>query len=96
MTQANTTERKPLKGIQVGEVVSAKADKTRKVVVNYRAKAPKYGKFVKKRSIFHVHDENNTSQEGDTVEIAPCRRLSKTKAYRLVRIVEIAADRKHD
>lgn len=96
MTQATSTVRTPLKGIQVGQVVSAKADKTRKVVVNYRAKAPKYGKFVKKRLVFHVHDEDNTSQEGDTVEIAPCRRMSKTKAFRLVRIVEIAADRKHD
>lgn len=92
---ANKT-RKPLVGTQIGTVVSDKRDQTVKVVVSFLAKDPKYGKFVKHRSVFHVHDPSNQAKQGDLVEVAPCRRLSKTKSYRLVRVVEVAADRAHD
>lgn len=73
---------------QVGVVESDSRDKTRKVVINYLAKHPKYGKYMKKRTVLHVHDENNESHNGDIVEVAECRPLSKTKSWRLVRIVE--------
>jgi small subunit ribosomal protein S17 len=75
-------------GTQIGVVDSDKREKTRKVVVNYLAKHSKYGKYVRQRTVLHVHDENNESRSGDLVEVAPCRPLSKTKSWKLVRIVE--------
>jgi small subunit ribosomal protein S17 len=79
-------------GTTIGVVDSDKRAKTRRVVVNYLAKHPKYGKFVKKRTVLHVHDENNESKSGDLVEVAPCRPISKTKSWKLVRIVERRAE----
>jgi small subunit ribosomal protein S17 len=52
------------------------------------AKHPKYGKFIRRRTVLHVHDENNESRTGDVVEVAQCRPISKTKCWRLVRIVD--------
>ncbi|MEQ8770926.1 MAG: 30S ribosomal protein S17 [Phycisphaerales bacterium] len=77
-----------LKGTRIGVVESDKRDKTRKVVIQYRAKHPKYGKYVLKRTVLQVHDEGNESGAGDVVEIAECRPVSKTKRWRLVRVVE--------
>ena len=89
--QATQTEaRKPLRGATIGKVVSDKRDKTRKVEVTFLAKAPKYGKYVRCRSYFQVHDEKNASKLGDTVEIAPCRPISKNKSWRILRVVEAA------
>jgi small subunit ribosomal protein S17 len=79
-------------GTQIGVVESDVRLKTRKVVVNYLDKHPKYGKYVRKRTVLHVHDENNESKNGDLVEVAPCRPLSKTKSWKLVRIVEKRAE----
>jgi small subunit ribosomal protein S17 len=76
-----------------GVVGSDKADKTIKVLVNYQTRHPKYGKFLKRRSVLHAHDEKNEAKEGDTVEIASCRPLSKTKHFRLTRIIERAPER---
>jgi len=76
-----------------GVVASDKGDKTIKVVVAYQTRHPKYGKFLKRRTTLHAHDEKNEAREGDTVEIAECRPLSKTKHHRLVRIVERAPER---
>lgn len=75
-------------GARVGVVESDARDKTRKVVINYLAKHPKYGKYVRRRTVLHVHDEGNESHRGDRVEVAPCRPISKTKRWRLVRVVE--------
>lgn len=77
-------------GARVGVVESDKCDKTRKVVVNFLAKHPKYGKYLRKRTVLHVHDEANESKAGDRVEVAPCRPMSKTKSWRLIRVVERA------
>lgn len=92
MSEGNGTnnQRKPLKGTQIGRVVSDKRDKTRKVVVQYLAQHRKYGKYVRRRIVHHVHDEANTAKKGDIVEVAPCRPLSKTKSWRLVRVIEQA------
>lgn len=79
-------------GAQTGIVATDKRDKTRKVVVNYTAKHPKYGKYLQKRTVLHVHDEANESRTGDTVEVIPCRPMSKTKSWRLVRIVARAPE----
>lgn len=84
MSQATET----IKGTQLGVVESDKRDKTRKVVVSYLAQHPKYGKFIRRRTVLHVHDERNESKVGDRVEVAPCRPLSKTKFFRLLRVVE--------
>jgi small subunit ribosomal protein S17 len=76
-----------------GVVASDKGDKTIKVVVAYQTRHEKYGKYLKRRSVLHAHDEKNEAKEGDTVELAECRPLSKTKHHRLVRIVERAPER---
>jgi small subunit ribosomal protein S17 len=77
----------------VGVVASDKGHKTIKVVVEYQTRHPKYGKYLQRRSVLHAHDETNDAREGDRVEIAECRPLSKTKHYRLVKIVERAPER---
>ena len=89
---ASQEPRSLLRTIQ-GVVASDKGDKTIKVVVNYQTKHAKYGKYLKRRTVLHAHDEKNDAKEGDTVEIAECRPLSKTKHHRLVRIVERAPER---
>ena len=85
-------ERSLLRTIQ-GVVASDKGDKTIKVVVNYQTKHAKYGKYLKRRTVLHAHDEKNEAREGDTVEIAECRPLSKTKHHRLLRIVQKAPEK---
>src|SRR5947208_14302609 len=86
-------QQRPLLRTLVGVVASDKGDKTLKVVVTYQTKHAKYGKFLKRRSVLHAHDEKNEAKEGDRVEIAECRPLSKTKHHRLLRIVERAPER---
>ncbi len=76
------------KGNKIGVVESDVRDKSRKVVIHYKTKHPKYGKYVSKRTVLHVHDEHNESHNGDIVEIAQCRPVSKTKSWTLARIVE--------
>jgi small subunit ribosomal protein S17 len=88
MTGNQTGADGELKGVRLGVVESDKRDKTRKVVVRFQARHPKYGKFIKRRTILHVHDEANESRLGDIVEVAECRPISKTKSWRLVRVVE--------
>ncbi len=73
-----------------GRVVSNKMDKTITVLVERRVKHPIYGKYVKRSTKLHAHDENNECNEGDTVTVAACRPLSKSKSWRLVEIVERA------
>jgi small subunit ribosomal protein S17 len=71
----------------VGVVTSDKMNKTRRVEIPRLVKHPRYGKYIKRRTICHVHDEQNESRTGDTVEIMETRPLSKTKNWRLVRVV---------
>ena len=77
-----------IKGARLGTVESESRDKTRKVVISFLSKHPKYGKYIKRRTILNIHDENNESRTGDIVEVAPCRPISKTKSWKLVRVVE--------
>jgi len=77
----------------MGVVSSNKMDKTITVKVERKVKHPLYGKFIKKTTGFHAHDEKNEAKEGDTVEIAECRPLSKTKHHRLLRIIQKAPER---
>ena len=73
-----------------GRVVSNKMDKSVTVLVERQVKHPLYGKYIKRSTKIHAHDENNQCQEGDVVTIEQCRPISKTKAWRLVEIVERA------
>ncbi|MDR2346307.1 MAG: 30S ribosomal protein S17 [Planctomycetaceae bacterium] len=75
------------KKIVVGVVTSDKMKKTRRVEVSRLVKYPKYGKYVKRRTVCYVHDEENSSVVGDTVEIVESRPLSRLKRWKLVRIV---------
>ncbi len=84
-------EKKTLK-IQRGVVVSDHGDKTIRVEVRWMYKHPKYGKYLKRRTKFGVHDEKNEAKVGDTVEITECRPVSKTKTWRLVKVVEKAVE----
>lgn len=91
--EKSTTQERPLLRTVVGVVASDKGDKTIKVVVNYQTRHPKYGKYMKYRTVLHAHDAKNEAKEGDTVEIAECRPLSRTKHHRLIRIVQRAPER---
>ena len=75
------------------KVVSKSGDKSVKVVIDYKVKHPKYGKYVRRRTTFGVHDEHNKAGIGDIVEVAQCRPISKNKSWRLVNVVEKANER---
>jgi small subunit ribosomal protein S17 len=75
------------KTVAVGVVTKAKQDKTRRVEIPRLVKHPKYGKYIKRKTICYVHDENNESGEGDTVEIIESVPRSKTKRWELQRVV---------
>jgi small subunit ribosomal protein S17 len=71
----------------VGTVTRDKAPKTRRVELPLIVRHARYGKYLRRRTVCTVHDENNESHAGDVVEIAECRPLSRTKRWTLVRIV---------
>ena len=77
-----------LRKTKLGVVSSNKMDKTITVNVERKVKHPLYGKFVKKSTKFHAHDEKNERSIGDTVRIMETRPISKTKRWRLVEVVE--------
>src|SRR5947199_166175 len=81
------------KRVMLGTVTRDKTSKTRRVEVQRLVRHPKYGKFVKRRTVCYVHDEKNESHLGDTVEIVESRPLSKLKRWQLVRIVTKAPSR---
>jgi small subunit ribosomal protein S17 len=72
---------------EVGVVTSDKMNKTRRVEIPRLVKHARYGKYIRRRTVCHVHDEANESHVGDSVEIMESRPLSKTKNWRLVRVV---------
>jgi len=73
-----------------GVVISKSGNKSVKIALDYKVKHPKYGKYIRRRTKFGVHDEHNLSGVGDVIEIAECRPRSKTKSWRLVRVVKKA------
>lgn len=93
MPATSEKTQRPLLRTITGVVASDKANKTRKVIVEYQTRHPKYGKYLSRRTVLHVHDEKNESREGDRVEVAECRPLSKTKHHRLLRVVERAPEK---
>ncbi|MCC5859750.1 MAG: 30S ribosomal protein S17 [Ectothiorhodospiraceae bacterium] len=84
------SEQNKVSRTQVGRVVSNRADKTVTVLVERMVKHPLYGKFIRRSTKLHAHDEENQCQEGDVVAIEMCRPLSKTKSWRLVEVIERA------
>ncbi|HHK41120.1 MAG TPA: 30S ribosomal protein S17 [Planctomycetaceae bacterium] len=76
------------KRVVVGVVTSDKMDKTRRVEVARLVKHPKYKKYIRRKTVCFVHDEENVSGRGDTVEIIECRPRSKKKRWELVRVIE--------
>ena len=73
-----------------GVVISRSTDKTVRVAIDYKIKQAKYGKYMKRQTKLAVHDPKNESGLGDSVEIVQCRPISKTKSWRLVKVVQKA------
>ena len=83
---SETTSKRTL----IGRVVSDKMDKTVTVLVERRVKHPMYDKIIVRSSKYHVHNEGNAAKSGDLVEIQECRPMSKTKAWKINRLLEKA------
>lgn len=73
-----------------GVVLSDKMDKTATVMIERKVKHPLYGKYIKRSTKLHVHDENNECSTGDTVSVAECSPKSKTKSWTLVEVINKA------
>ena len=76
------------KRVFIGKVTSDKMDKTRKVEIPRKVRHPKYGKFIRQRTICYMHDENNESGKGDTVKLIEAAPYSKLKRWNLVEVIE--------
>ena len=70
-----------------GRVVSNKMNKTVTVLVERQVKHPLYGKYIRRSSKLHAHDEDNACNEGDVVRVTECRPLSKSKNWRVVEVI---------
>jgi small subunit ribosomal protein S17 len=92
MSEATVNEQAADKSqrLLTGKVVSNKMQKTISVAVERLVKHPTYGKYVRRTTKLLAHDEANEAREGDVVEIAECRPLSRNKAWRLARVVSRA------
>ncbi len=73
-----------------GTVVSKSGDKSIRVVIDYKVKHPLYGKYINRRTKLGVHDEANKAGVGDIIEAVECRPISKSKSWRLVKVVKEA------
>lgn len=73
-----------------GLVISKSGNKSIVVAIDYKVKHPKYGKYMRRRTKLGVHDENNQAGAGDVVEITQCRPRSRTKSWRLVKVLSKA------
>jgi small subunit ribosomal protein S17 len=75
-----------------GVVISNSGNKSIRVAIDLRVRHPKYGKYMKRRTKFAVHDELNQGRVGDVVEVAECRPYSKSKSWRLLKVLEKAVE----
>jgi small subunit ribosomal protein S17 len=87
-----STEERGKRRVETGVVTSDKMNKTRRVEIPRLVRHPQYGKYIKRRTVCHVHDEKNESRVGDVVEIMETRPLSKTKNWRLLRVLTKGAE----
>ena len=92
-TTPTPTERPNRRKVREGTVVSTKMEKTITVQVERMYKHPKYGKYIRERKRYHVHAPQGGAADGDVVEVMATRPISKTKRWRLVRVVSKSADR---
>ena len=76
--------------ILTGVVVSNSGDRSIKVAIDFKVRHPRYGKYIKRMTKLSVHDQYNHAAVGDVVEVAKCRPYSKTKSWRLVKILQKA------
>lgn len=90
MSEQAVSEQQGSNRVLTGEVVSDAMDKTITVLVERRVKHPLYGKFMRRSTKVHAHDETNEARKGDLVRVEQCRPLSKTKSWRLIEVVERA------
>ncbi len=81
------TEDKNVSRSLTGRVISNKMDKSITVLIERKVQHPTYGKYVKRTTKLHAHDEENVCAEGDLVTIEQCRPISKTKAWKLIEVV---------
>ncbi len=81
------SEQQDINRVLHGRVISDKMDKTVTVLVERKVKHPLYGKFIRRSTKVHAHDETNECGIGDTVMVEQCRPLSKSKTWRLVKVV---------
>ncbi len=92
MTNVEATEAVVNKRTVQGLVTSNAGDKSATIMIERRIKHPVYGKFIKRSTKLHVHDEANECNKGDTILVEECRPMSKTKSWKLVKIVEKATE----
>ena len=71
-----------------GRVISDKMAKSAVVMIERKVRHALYGKYIRRSTKLHIHDENNECQTGDTVSIEECRPISKTKSWRLVKVID--------
>ncbi len=83
-----TASERNLRRTAIGVVSSTKMEKTISVEVQRMVKFPKYGKFIRRTTRYHAHDEKREAKQGDTVEIMETRPISRTKRWRLIRVVK--------
>lgn len=91
---ASTTQQaqRPQRAKRVGVVTSDARNKTIAVTVEYLVRHSKYGKFLRRGTVLHAHDEQNECRKGDRVEVVECRPLSKTKRWRLLQVIARAPE----
>jgi len=87
-TETATTTKRTIQGV----VTSSAGDKSATIMIERRIKHPLYGKIIKRSTKLHVHDENNECNKGDVIQVEECRPMSKTKSWKLVKIVEKASE----
>ena len=88
MSQPTNKLQRGRRHIVTGKVISSKMDKTISVLIYNLVKHPRYKKYIKKTSVFKVHDQNNQAKEGDIVRIVETRALSKTKRWKLMELMK--------
>lgn len=89
-TATQSKSRKARRSV-VGVVTSAnKTPKTLRVEVQYRVRHRQYGKYILRRMVLHAHDEKGEAKQGDRVQLMECRPISKTKTWRLVKVLNAA------
>ena len=76
-----------VKSTLTGKVISSKMDKSATVLIERTVKHPVYGKYIRRSTRLHIHDADNSCQDGDVVTIEQCRPISRTKSWRLVEVV---------